>query len=170
MAKWTAQIRSMQEVMEKFPRNKKLKVILKEKIDKRKRFLRYLRKWDYKKFEWVVEQLDIIYKPYPAEFHWITRKESLQKLVSIHCNKLKQEKLNAYRKKLESQQLEFLENKIKNLEFIRDEQVKCKVPVTVAAEEIEKVKQCYQELKVKRDEDSEAEKKLSAKDDYDFHL
>lgn len=62
----TAQIRGMQDYMEEFPRNKVVKVQLKEMIDKRKRFLRYLRRWDYRRFEWVLEKLDLVYKPYPT--------------------------------------------------------------------------------------------------------
>lgn len=62
----TVQIRGMQDYMEEFPRNKVVKVQLKEMIDKRKRFLRYLRRWDYRRFEWVLEKLDLVYKPYPT--------------------------------------------------------------------------------------------------------
>ena len=66
VAKMTVQIRAMQDYMEEFPRNKVVKVQLKEMIDKRKRFLRYLRRWDYRRFEWVLEKLDLVYKPYPT--------------------------------------------------------------------------------------------------------
>lgn len=62
----TAQIRSLQEVMEKYPRQSAAKVHLKELIDKRKRFLRYLRRWDYRRFEYILEKLDLVYKPYPT--------------------------------------------------------------------------------------------------------
>jgi small subunit ribosomal protein S15 len=166
----TARIRSMQEYMEQFPRNKKEKVKLKETIDKRKKYLRYLRKWDYKRFEWLIEKLNIIFKPYPEKFHWITRKESLRKLTDIHCENLKQERLEAYKKDLESQQLDFLANKIKNLEFIRKEQMECRVPVTVAPEEIQKVKKEYELLKKKREEEEEVNQKLRTKEDYELNL
>jgi hypothetical protein len=36
----------------------------------------------------------------------ITRKESMPKLTDIHCENLKQEKLDAYKKDLESKQIE----------------------------------------------------------------
>jgi small subunit ribosomal protein S15 len=61
----TADIRNMQQVMEKFPRNKHCKVQLKELIERRKKCLKYLRKWDYKRFEWLLEKLDLIYRPPP---------------------------------------------------------------------------------------------------------
>ena len=62
----TARIRSLQDYMEKFPRQSVVKVQLKELIDKRKRFLRYLRRWDYRRFEYMLEKLDLVYKPYPT--------------------------------------------------------------------------------------------------------
>lgn len=70
---------------------------LKELIDKRKKYLKNLRKTDYKKFEWVLEKLDIVYKPPPSEFRWVARKESLVKLTDKHCEKVKQDKLDALR-------------------------------------------------------------------------
>ena len=61
----TAGIRNIQQVMEDFPRNKTAKVNLKELIDRRKKFLKYLRRWDYKRFEWLLEKLNLVYKPPP---------------------------------------------------------------------------------------------------------
>ncbi|XP_053664204.1 28S ribosomal protein S15, mitochondrial [Anopheles marshallii] len=146
----TARIRSLQEYMEQFPRQSKVKVQLKELIDKRKRFLRYLRRWDYRRFEYVLEKLDLVYKPYPTHFHWITRKDSLRKLTDTHCEQIKETRLDEYRKQLESEQLAFLEKKLKTLEFIRKEQTECQVPVTVTKEEIQAVRKQYDELKQKR--------------------
>lgn len=127
--------------MEKHPRNVKAKVHLKELIDKRKRFLRYLRRWDYKRFEWALEKLDLVYKPYPSKFHWITRKDSLRKLTDLHCENIREERLKAYRKELEDQQIAFLERKLKNLELIRSEQVDLKIPVSVSEEAIKAARQ-----------------------------
>lgn len=166
----TANIRTLQEVMIEEPRQVKLKVKLKELIDKRKKYLRILRKWDYKRFEWLIEKLDVVYRPYPESFHMITRKESVKKLADIQCNEIREERLDAYRKELQSQQLGFLEDKIKNLEFIRNEQMECKVPVTVTTQEINDVKKQYSELKKKRAEEAEIEKAQIAKDDYELNL
>ncbi|KAH1013679.1 hypothetical protein HUJ04_002642 [Dendroctonus ponderosae] len=149
LARWTGYIRAWQEVVERFPRNQRLKVCLKELIDKRKKHLKYLRRWDYKKFEWLIEQLNIVYKPPPSEFHWITRKESLVKLTDKFCENIKQERLNTLRLKFESEQPAFLDEKIRSLEFIRNEQKDCGVDVTVQDEEIDKVKKQLEELKSK---------------------
>lgn len=132
----TASIRSMQQQLEKFPRNKRLQVVCKEMIDCRKKFLRHLRHWDYKRFEYMLEKLDLIYKAYPSQYHWITRKESLTKLTNLHCDRIRDERLAVYRQQLEQQQVTFLEEKLQNLQFIRTEQQQCAVPVTVTAEDI----------------------------------
>ena len=61
----TAEIHRLQEHMQNHPRNMRSKVVLKEKIDKRKKYLKRLRTWDYKRFEWILEKLNLIYKPSP---------------------------------------------------------------------------------------------------------
>lgn len=158
----TAKIRSLQEVMEKYPRNKVLKVILKEKIDRRKKFLFYVRRWDYRRYEWLLEKLDLVIKDNPEEYYRVERKASLRKLTTMHCDEIKQERLDAYRKQLESQQLDFLERKFKNLELIRNEQIACKVKVTVIESDVKEAKARYDEMlakqkKVKDDDDIEVE-------------
>ena len=160
----------MQQYMEEFPRNSKEKVNLKELIDKRKKFLRLLRIYDYKRFEWLIEKLDVIYRPYPEKFHWITRKESLKKLCRTHCDGIRQERLDAYKMQLQAKQIGFLEDKIKNLEFIRNEQIECKVPVTVLPEEINAVKKQLADLKMQRSEEEKLNKQQTDKDDYEMHL
>uniref|UniRef100_A0A1A9WI43 Small ribosomal subunit protein uS15m n=1 Tax=Glossina brevipalpis TaxID=37001 RepID=A0A1A9WI43_9MUSC len=152
LARMTATIRRFQEHMTQFPRDKKIKVQLKELIEKRKKYLKYLRRWDYRRFEWILEKLDLIYKPPPPFFHWITRKESLVKLTDIHCEKLRQAKLDAYRKELEEEQIPFLENAVKELEFVRQEQIDLDIPVTVTLENIADYKKRLMELKQLREE------------------
>jgi len=152
IARWTGAIRAMQEVMENFPRNKRLKVKLKELIDKRKKQLKYLRRWDYKRFEWLIDTLNIVYKPPPNEFHWVTRRGSLRKLTEKYCEDLTKERLSAYRLQLESEQPAFLEEKIRTLEFIRQEQKDCGVDVTITEDEINDVKKQLDELLKKRAE------------------
>jgi len=150
LARWTGFIRAWQEVMDRFPRDKRLKVKLKELIDKRKKHLKYLRRWDYKRFEWILDQLNLVYKPPPSEFHWITRRESLVKLTDKYVEDIKQERLKEYRLKLESEQPAFLEEKIRSLQFIRDEQQDCGAKVTVTQEEIDNIKKQLEEIKLKR--------------------
>jgi Ribosomal protein S15P/S13E len=65
VARMTAEIRNMQQIMEQSPKDKRLKVKLKELIECRKKWLKFLRKWDYRRFEWLLEKLDLVYKPPP---------------------------------------------------------------------------------------------------------
>lgn len=65
VASMTANIRNLQDHYKLAPRDKNSRVALKEIIDKRKKRLKYLRTWDYKKFEWLLETLDIKYHSHP---------------------------------------------------------------------------------------------------------
>ncbi|KAJ9579932.1 hypothetical protein L9F63_004405 [Diploptera punctata] len=139
IAKMTGAIRSMQQIMEDSPRSKHIKVQLKELIERRKKFLKYLRRWDYKRFEWVLEKLNLVYKSPPSHFHWITRKDSLRKLTDKHCEDVKKERLAAYKASLDAQKIDFLREKIEKLQWIRKEEEECGVEPTILQEEIEKV-------------------------------
>lgn len=61
----TAEILQLQEIIKRNPRDKKKKVFLKEIIEKRNKYLRIMRTWDYKRFEWILEKLNLIYKKPP---------------------------------------------------------------------------------------------------------
>lgn len=152
IASWTGSIRSMQETLEQSPHDRKLKVKLKELIDKRKKRLKFLRAWDYKRFEWLIEKLNIVYKPTPLENFPVTRKESLRKLTKLYCDKVRNDKLEDYKKQLQEQQPEFLQEKIRTLEYIRDEQKRLNVPVTVQQEEIDNAKKLLEQLNINKAE------------------
>lgn len=166
----TAKVRSLQDHMVSFPKDSRRKIILKELIEKRKKHLKFLRRWDYKRFEWILEQLDIEYKPFPENADRVERKKSIRLLTKLHCEKIKQDRLDIYKKELDSKQLKFLEDKIKNLEFIRSEQIECKVPVKVTPEQIAVVKKQYNELKEKREEEARISQLKSEKEDYELKL
>ncbi|XP_059616303.1 small ribosomal subunit protein uS15m [Phlebotomus argentipes] len=140
IADQTARIRRLQEIFAVHPRNRMLKVYLKELIEKRKKNLNDMRRWDYRRFEWILEKLDLVYKPYAAEHVILGRKYAVRKLTDTHCEELIQKKLLDYQKHLESQQVDFLKRKIKNLEFIRREQEDLKLPQTVTEEQINAAK------------------------------
>lgn len=65
VASMTANIRNLQEHYKLFPRDRNSRVALKEIIDKRTKRLKQLRTWDYKKFEWLLDTLDLKYHPHP---------------------------------------------------------------------------------------------------------
>ncbi|GLH10778.1 28S ribosomal protein S15 [Gryllus bimaculatus] len=151
IAHMTAVIRNFQDAVSKNRQNKRMKVQLKELIDKRKKYLKYLRKSDYKRFEWLLEKLDLQYRPPPSNFHMITRKESLQKLADKYCEDLKQERLKAYKDQLESQKIDFLTEKVKKLKWIIEEEKACAVTPSVTQDEIDKVVSQLENLKMKKE-------------------
>lgn len=155
----TGHIRYLQDVMEKFPRNAKMKQVVQELIDKRKKWLKYLRQYDYKKFEWLLEKLNLEYKAHPETYHKLSRKESLRKLTEMQCEEIRNKKLGDYRNLLESQQGPFLKKKLENLKLIRSEQIELQLPVTVTEQDIKTVEKQLNEWTIKDQIKQEAKKK-----------
>lgn len=151
----TGRIRYLQELVKNTNRNGQTIKNLKELIEKRKKYLSKIRTEDYKLYEWILEKLDLEYKPQPHTFIMIARKEGLRQLTRSHCEDIREARLKEYRADLEAQQLPFLEEKLKNLEFIRKEQLELGVEVTVKQADVDKVRKQYQELKANRDADSQ---------------
>lgn len=152
IARWTGRIRALQECLERFPRNKRMKVCCTELVDRRKKKLKELRTVDYKRFEWLLEQLNLVYKPTPLDLHKVTRKDSLRKLTQKYCDNIRDEKLKEYKLQLEAEQPAFLQEKIRTLEFIREEQQKLNAEVTVTQEEIDSAKSQLETLLKQRAE------------------
>lgn len=138
-----------------------MKVQLKELIDKRRKFLNCLRRWDYRRFEWIIEKLDLIFKAHPLDIELPTRRNSLRKLTNIHCEEIKMERLAAYKKYLQSQQVDFLQKKLTNLQFIRNEQIECAVPVTVSIDDIKEVEAKLKDLMNKSENEAVVKQKQS---------
>lgn len=118
-------------------------------IQARIEMLKNLRENDYKQYEWLLERLDLQYKPKPEKENeiMIARKEGLRQMTKAYCDDVRNKKLDAYRDELEKQQLPFLEQKLKNLQFIRNEQIELKVAVTISKEQIDEVQQKYETMK-----------------------
>lgn len=118
--------------------------------NERRQMLSQLRFNDYRQFEWLLERLDLYYKPKPSKEHdiLITRKEGLRQLTKLYCDAVKQAKLDEYRNKLDAQKLPFLEQKLKNLKFIRDEEIELGLFQTITEEQIQLVQKECDELKV----------------------
>lgn len=137
---------------------RKYKYSIRVYANRRRQMLRELRSKDYRQFEWLLERLDLFYKPKPTKEHDIvvSRKEGLRQLTKIHCDAVIETKLNEYRDKLEAQQLPFLEQKINNLKFIRNEEIEMGLFPTITEELIQVVQKQYDELKVVVDAKTEA--------------
>jgi len=93
---------------------------------------------DYKRFEWLIERLGILYRPPPAYFRWITRKTSLKKLVRMRYWSTRHERLEAYRKVLEAKKEPFMKEKAETLKWIAETEQKLGLPVSVEVPPSEK--------------------------------
>lgn len=158
----TGRIRYLQDEHSKNPDERKRFVILKELIDRRKKMLKWLRGWDYRRFEWLLEKLDLEYKPQPLVLFNIFRRDSMVRLTNQHCEQLRNNRLEEYKQKLQSQQVDFLAEKLTKLKFIREEQLALGIDATVSDTDIAKVQKQHDELKRQREEESKG-KDLSNK-------
>uniref|UniRef100_A0A0V0G7D8 Small ribosomal subunit protein uS15m n=1 Tax=Triatoma dimidiata TaxID=72491 RepID=A0A0V0G7D8_TRIDM len=152
VARMTANIRCMQQFMERFPKDARIKVRLKETIDKRKKLLKFLRTWDYKCFEWILDRLDLIYKPFPPQdvYKRVERKRSLRMLTDKYCEEIINQKLDKYKESLEAQQEEFLEEKIKTLKWIMKEEIGCGLDTSINEDDIKQVQDKLENLRKTR--------------------
>ncbi|KZC04484.1 PREDICTED: 28S ribosomal protein S15, mitochondrial [Dufourea novaeangliae] len=137
IAAMTSEIQYVFKHFERNPRDKKGKVFIKELVDRRNMYLKYLRKWDYRRFEWILERLNLVYKPQPEVPGMVSRRESITRLTEEYCNNIIQNKRNAYQDELKVQKKEFYREKAELLEFILKEESECGVTPTVTEEEIE---------------------------------
>jgi len=137
----TSDIHQLQEYLIEYPKNTRMKVKLLETIAKRRKLLKFLRQWDYRRFEWILEKLNLVYKPKPELPHQITRKDSLRRLTEKHCSKLVQEKLDVYKRELKELQKYFYVEKVEKLAFIREEELACGLQPSVSEEDIVCAKQ-----------------------------
>lgn len=131
IANMTCRIRVAQQVMEKDKKNVVIKVGLQELIDRRKKYLKHLRRMDYKRFEWLIERLGILFRPPPIYYRWVTRKASLKKLVRMHYYATRKERLDEYRKILEAKKEPFLKEKTETLKWIAETEKKLGLPISV---------------------------------------
>lgn len=132
IAMLTVRIRNMQRILLKVKgrvRNTKAKIVLQETIDRRKVLLKHLRRMDYKRFEWLIENLNILYRPPPKYFKWVTRKLSLRKLVRMKVKEIENAKLDAYKAELEAQKPLFLKEKEDTIKWIEEQEQSLSTPI-----------------------------------------
>lgn len=137
IAAMTSEILQLQEYMEDHPYSKQTKAFLKELIDKRQKHLKRLRIWDYKRFEWILEKLNLIFKAGPSVPGKACRKDSLRKLTQKYCDNIMEEKLNSYKAELKEQQKIFFKEKLEKLIFIKNEELTLGIEPTVTDDDIE---------------------------------
>merc|ERR1712116_34083 len=118
----TTRIRNLQKHFSNFKTDKVAKVGLKEKIERRNSLLRHLRRMDYKRYEWLLEKLDLVYYPHPNPTVQVTQKDSLEKLTTIYCDNIRNERLETYKMELAEQKLKFSEEKVEKEAWIAKEE------------------------------------------------
>ena len=119
-------------------RNQARKHDLKILIDHRRSMLSHLRERDYKKFEWLLEALNIIYKPRPAEsWEVIERRKHQDRLTDLWCDEMRTYRLHKFKKELKQKQPEFLRRKANLLKEILDEETKLGETSSISETEIE---------------------------------
>lgn len=141
IARWTVIIRNMQVHYSKFPHDGKTNASLKEIIDFRKKRLKILRSLDYKKFEWLLEQLDLMYKPPPTKFERVERKKSMKWLTAQYVENVRQKKLDEYKEVLNSRKTEFLQSKLATMKAIIEQEKSLGVELSFTSKEIEDVEE-----------------------------
>nr|CAG4648054.1 EOG090X09BQ [Moina brachiata]SVE93118.1 EOG090X09BQ [Moina brachiata] len=124
IAALTISIRNQQGYLKDHRTNTNTRVSCKEDIERRKSLLKHLRKYDYKRFEWLLEKLDLVYHPLPNPIVPVTRKGSLMRLTTVYCDKIRNERLEAYKKELQAQKDNFLKEKAETEKWIEEEERK----------------------------------------------
>ncbi|CAN7989215.1 unnamed protein product [Ixodes hexagonus] len=120
----TFRIRKLKELLAAYPKRKDVKVVLCNTIHARNKLLKYLRRYDYRRFEFVTQKLQITFTPAPLNClpPPVTKKGDLRRLTKEYCDKMRQDKMDAFHAKLKAEQADFMEEKRKTEEWIRREE------------------------------------------------
>ncbi|KAK4306306.1 hypothetical protein Pmani_021857 [Petrolisthes manimaculis] len=128
----TVKIRRLQDKMFVCKKNALERVHLQETIDRRNKLLRKLRNHDYKCFEWLIEKLEILHRPFPDPTERRSRKRSLRKLVQLYGKDLQEKRLAEYQEALEKKKEPFLKEKTETLRWIVETEASLGVPISVS--------------------------------------
>lgn len=95
------------------------RVILLEQIQGRKKELKKLRKRDYKRFIWLLKELNLLYRPHPLYVDLNTRRARMRQYLREETCRIIREKINAVYTRLDSEKENFYTEKEKVLSEIR---------------------------------------------------
>ncbi|XP_041354970.1 28S ribosomal protein S15, mitochondrial-like [Gigantopelta aegis] len=115
VSKLTVDIRNMIQHCLHFNRDKRSKAVLVEKIQRRKKMMKYLRRQDYEHFQWLLRELKIKYVLPPAYYGQITRKFRRKEEAVHEAVRLRREKLKTLEGELAQERVEFEKYKVKTL-------------------------------------------------------
>merc|ERR1712062_97783 len=165
----TIRIRNLQQhLYDLYPyKNQPVKHVLTHQITSRRRNIRNLRELDYKKYEWLLERLNLLYKPQPHDTpkgvlgvkENVARKASIEKLTDLWCSELRRHRLKAYERSLQEAQPEFLRRKAEKLQFILNEERDLGLELSVTEQEVQdclkKADQVQRQLEDSQTQDEE---------------
>jgi small subunit ribosomal protein S15 len=120
----TARIRNHLELVKMDWRIAKRRVLLQHMLQFRTKYLKILRKEDYRRFAWIVDTLDLEYRAPPCFPFKVTYKQRFQMLATDLCRRIRAERVLAYRDKLRSQQAAFMKQKEDTLRWIAEQEQK----------------------------------------------
>lgn len=128
IARYTSTIRSLVEVIKHLHPNCAMsKAAIQRSNSKRDTYLQKLWKMDRERYEMVVKELNIEHKiglPGTERDPPVHRKATLRVLTTEYCDKLRQDKLDAYHEELRSKQEKFLKEKEETIEWIENQKRK----------------------------------------------
>jgi len=165
IADLTVGIRNDQEQLdEEFQRlgkkNRKRQLSMIGRVNTRRVLLRWLRQKDYKKFEWLLETLNIVYKPRPFIHEEIQRRVHQSRLTALWCDELRTHKMHQYKTALEKEQPAFLREKAEKFRWMMEEEKALGLEVSVSEEEVERLLKKADEIEERiSKEESDSENK-----------
>jgi len=146
IAMQTVKIRNLQQyLINMWPyKNQPCKHQLTHLVTARRKALGRMRQNDYKKYEWLLEKLNLLYKPQPHDApdgvvvprELVARKASIERLTDLWCDELRRHRFKAYERSLREAQPEFLRKKAEKLRFIMAEEAELGLEPSVTEDEV----------------------------------
>ncbi|XP_061193557.1 uncharacterized protein LOC133201771 [Saccostrea echinata] len=119
IAKKTIQIRNLLGHCQKNKKDGLSKVILQEQIQGRQKELKKLRKADYKRFIWLLKELELKYKPHPLYVDVNSRRAKMRQYLREEACRNIREKIRTVYERLDNEKEKFYAEKEKQLAEIR---------------------------------------------------
>jgi hypothetical protein len=117
------------------------RVILLEQIQGRKKELKKLRKADYKRFMWLLQELQIKYKPHPLYVDVNSRRARMRRYLREEACKEIRDKIKAVYERLDSEKENFYAEKEKQLAEIQRDMLKYDIDDSEVLENVKLLRQ-----------------------------
>ena len=128
-------------------RNYGAKARVKRYVNMRRAQLGFLRSQDYPQYEWLLEKLNLIYKPRPFEYKRTIRRRETEKLVNLLCDEIRRHKMISLQESFEDEQPKFIEKKIESMLKIKGMEEEHGLEPTVSGKDVEAEKLRLEKVK-----------------------